>query len=663
MYTINKKAFKEGENKEALFKEDIVAFVKSEFTKRREERLPFELEWVLNINFIEGNQFLEINADTNTIQPIVKEFWWQVQDVFNQIAPIFETRLAKLSRVTPLLKVRPASSDPDDLGSAKVTQKLLEITFRSQEMGKKVKNSNIWLEATGTIIYKPVWDKHLGKTLTLPSSDDKKMIIKEGDISTVLVPPFEFYPDTPYVEDVQDCGSIIHARAYSSKDVKSLWGIDEEGKEITVFSLNRGSLVSNKSLVHTVSSMTKDDAVMVYEYWEKPSALYPKGRFILCTDNHLITVSDLMYKVGPGGDYGYPFVVCKSIERPGLLWGKSIVSRLLPLQKRYNSIKSRKAEYLNRASIGQMTYEEGSIDEESLEEEGLAPGSMIPYRRGFAAPRYMEYHGLPSTFETEEHNILQDFNRISGVSEISRDSKAPTGVNSGIALSILQEQDDTRLSLTAENIENMHIEIGKMWIRLYRQFATEKRMLRFSGSQSSIDVAYWKSSDLTSEDIFIDASSKLSETPAQRKQMVFDLLNSGLFNDPETGVISKEGRLKIFEMLEMGNWENFDDDDSLHAHKAQRENMKILSGNEARVVEYDDDVVHINKHNAFRLTSDYEDLIAENPELEEAFEAHVSEHLQALQEKAQAMMPQNPQEMPDMNQEELEGGLVDEAPV
>ena len=44
---------------------------------------------------------------------------------------------------------------------------------------------------------------------------------------------------------------------------------------------------------------------------------------------------------------------------------------------------------------------------------------------------------------------------------MSRQGKAPTGVKSGVAISLSLEQDETRLSLVAENLEK---ELDSEWI-------------------------------------------------------------------------------------------------------------------------------------------------------------------------------------------------------
>lgn len=276
---------------------------------------------------------------------------------------------------------------------------------------------------------------------------------------------------------------------------------------------------------------------------------------------------------------------------------------------------------------------------------------MIPYRKETGPPTYLQTPPLPPEFMREQDTLKRDFIEISGVSEVSRDSSAPVGVKSGIALGVLQEQDDTRISLTAKNIEDSCIELGKKWIRLYRQFANQPRIAKFTGKNKEVEVLDWCSSDLTTDDLYIEASAGLSETPAQRRQMVFDLLDTGLFNDPETGALTKEGRSKVLEMLELGNWEDIDGIEKDHLNKAQREVRALLQGQEVHATSYDDDLLHISIHNRYRLSVEYEDLIKQNPGIEDLFEAHIGEHFENIQRK-QAPPPMAAQ--PPM--EAMEGG-------
>ena len=105
--------------------ESLVDLVDKEFKRREEERRPFELQWQLNIAFAEGNQYCDINPATMAIEEIPKFYWWEEREVINHIAPIVETRIAKLSRMRPILKARPGSDEQSDVRAAKVGSQLL----------------------------------------------------------------------------------------------------------------------------------------------------------------------------------------------------------------------------------------------------------------------------------------------------------------------------------------------------------------------------------------------------------------------------------------------------------------------------------------------------------------------------------------------------------
>ena len=71
---------------------------------------------------------------------------------------------------------------------------------------------------------------------------------------------------------------------------------------------------------------------------------------------------------------------------------KGLVSMLVPIQRAYNAIKNAGIEKIKMTPI--TVVEDGSIDVDSLEEEGLTPGKILVYRQGANTP----------TTETEEFN-------------------------------------------------------------------------------------------------------------------------------------------------------------------------------------------------------------------------------------------------------------------
>ena len=96
----NKIGFYYSEEKDKV----IVDNVLKDFEERKQERKPYELAWELNMNFMLGNQYSCINL-SGEIEQSQKNYYWEEREVYNHIAPIIESRLAKLGKVRPTVSV------------------------------------------------------------------------------------------------------------------------------------------------------------------------------------------------------------------------------------------------------------------------------------------------------------------------------------------------------------------------------------------------------------------------------------------------------------------------------------------------------------------------------------------------------------------------------
>ena len=105
----------------------LAAAVREDFERRRSERASLERQWDLNLNYLMGNQFAEINPCGEVCES-EKDYYWQGRDVYNHIAPIIETRTAKLSRVRPIMSVRASGEEDGDVKAAKMASALLNST-------------------------------------------------------------------------------------------------------------------------------------------------------------------------------------------------------------------------------------------------------------------------------------------------------------------------------------------------------------------------------------------------------------------------------------------------------------------------------------------------------------------------------------------------------
>ena len=570
--------------------EKIVAEITADFKKRQEARRPVELNWRLNMNFVVGNQFAQISSKGD-IEESGKEYFWQEREVYNHIAPILETRLAKLGRVKAKAQVRPATSDDEDVASASLATKLIDAVCKENDFSSQLALANSWSEITGSAFFKVTWDAEKGHAL------DASGEIKEGDVTITLCPPFEIFPEDIAITDIDKQSSVMHAKVLTTKEVKRIWGKDVKGGEVNVFSFDNaqvGGGFGYTASVPKIVSEKREDSVTVIEKYEAPTHEYPNGRLIIVAGDTLLYQGDMPYLNGEDGTRGYPFAKQVCIDNLTNFFGTSVVERIIPVQRAYNTVKNRKHEFMNRMAVGVMAVEDGSVDTDSLEEEGLPPGKVVVYRQGSTPPIMLSPTQVPSEFSREEEKLLNEFVMISGVSEVTTYSQVPANVASGTAISLLLEQDDTRIALTADSLRESIKRISKQVLRLYRQFAKVPRVKRITGDNGDVEIASFCAGNIDSEDIVFDTISDIEDTLSARRAMVYDLLKLGLFAD-KNGKLNASTKARLFEILGFGNWEDGRSNDEIHRKKALKENME-LEKKDVPVDVYDDHALHIAEH-------------------------------------------------------------------
>lgn len=95
-------------------------------------------------------------------------------------------------------------------------------------------------------------------------------------------------------------------------------------------------------------------------------------------------------------------------------YGKNgLVAKLIPYQILYNKLKNKKFEFLINPKI--LVVEDGSVDVDNLENEGLAPGKILVYRNGATPPSTINLEPSEkflNTINLEEGAILEEMRKI-----------------------------------------------------------------------------------------------------------------------------------------------------------------------------------------------------------------------------------------------------------
>ena len=604
--------------------EVIIDSIMTDFKNRQISRKPYELAWELNMNFFYGNQYSYISK-SGELQDIDKNYYWENREVYNHIAPIIESRIAKLIKIKPELKIKSSTNSNKDTYTAKLAQNIISTSLNKNNFNNTLLNLIYWAEITGTSFLKFDWDSLSGDAIGKINDD----IIKNGDIKITLCSPFEIYPDSNSTAEIQDCASIIYARALPIKNINEVWKSNFIGEELDILEFDNNSFISNisgKSNITKVLHSKKTNHALLIERYERPSTKHPKGKYTIICQNTLLYDGDL--PITPNtNDTFYPFLKLVSLKQIGCFWGISTIERCIPIQRAYNSIKNKKHEFISRLTSGILMVEDGSIDIDNIEDEGLAPGKIIVYRNGAKEPKFLDPGNIPTELEKEESSLLTEINNLCCVSDITTNSSIPGNISSGSALSLLINQDESRLSLSASNIKNVLKSLGFMILTFYKEYATNIRLSKLIDSSGNLEIHYWSKSDLLG-DITIDIDNELEESIDEKRKIILELYTKGLLTD-ERGKINYNNRMKILELFGLNNYDSFDDIDELHKQKAIKENTNIINLDEP--ISLDNHQIHINEHTKYIISST--DKSKETKDKIKSLIEHINKHKIFLKEE------------------------------
>ena len=597
----------------------------------------------MNANFLVGNQYCEINPYRGDIEQLEPVYDWLERETFNQIAPLIETRVANLKKLNYMMKVKPATNELDDYAKAETSTSILQHIQKATDFESKKNTMIHWNELCGNCFWLSWWDKDKGDKYAV----EKKLVIDEngvekneevayyqGDLDYGLITPYEIYPESIFKQTIEAQRSIILEQVKTVEDIYDLYGIKVEGSSVETFELTpvgSGGGFGYENTTVTIGHRSVDDAEKVITYFEKPSKHKPNGRMIIIIgDDKLVYYGGLPYG-------RIPIIQSVCIEVPGQFFGKSAIERMIPIQRAYNGCVNRIHEYIKHVAIGSYITEEGSIDIEEYEQNGQAPGAMLVYKQGSSPPVPIPNGNLPQEIMTERYNLKTDMEYAAGVSQLMVYGSTPSGVSSGKAISNLMEIDNTRLSLTGDNIRNSVRKLAILWLEILKTYATTHRVVNCVGMNNIGKAIVWSNKDINSYDVDYITENELLMSEDKQKENFFNCFNMGLYTD-ENGRIPTRVKIRAKELMKVGNFTDLMGIDELQIQAAQRENEFFENGVIPKISEFDEHEIHIEEHLRYILQMEFHLLRNKKPEYAKALEDHLREHKQILAQEAQQQM-------------------------
>lgn len=607
-----------------LYKQDILSYLDTELERRRAERQPLELQWQLNLNFYAGNQNCDINLTTGEVEQYGAPQEWMSHETFNHVAPLIDTRMAHLQKISYLMTVTPRTNDLDDMDKASVSTSILRYKQDTTDFKTSIINAISWAEITGTCFYLSWWDLMSGDYV------DKAQQLHEGDIEWGLLTAYEVYPESIYKQEMREQRSMMIDRVMTVDEIYDLYGIMVEGETVDVACITPeigAGGYGYESSVLAISHREVENAKHVVTYFERPSRLYKNGRMAIKIGEDLLYYGNLPYN-------DIPIISLKSKEMPGQFFGRSAIQDLIPLQRAYNRIKNDLHDAIGVTAIGGLTAVEGSIDADEYAEHWAEPGGIMFYKQGYDRPQIRQSTDIPTAIRDEIQQLRNDMEYMSGVSQLMLTGSAPTGIKSGVAISELKDTDNTRMSLTGEELRESIRKLGVLWLGIYKRYAKGYRVLNITGMNAISSAVVWSTEDINSYDIEFETENELKTSEEAQQEAFLAAFNMGLFTDDE-GKIPQKFKARALELMKIGNYSEIMSEHTLHVQRAKREFTFMQKGILPEISELDNHDIHIDEHTKDALQYDFELYKKRNPQYAEFFIAHIREH-QAAKKQEQA---------------------------
>ena len=626
----------------------LAAWVKSEYTKAKQARTQRQLQWYTNMAFFYGQHWVEQTggnwpADMQGRLVMPKKPYYSQRKVINRTRSFVRSEMAQFLSSIPNAVAVPATAEDEDVRAAYAAEQAWQSISETQKLRYHFSRSIWWTIVTGTGFIKTWWDQE----------GYDKTSGQQGCIRYGAVTPFHMFVPDLREQDLDDQPFIINAYIKPVSWCYRYFGDALKGVDLQPSVSSANQIIEEGYLNLGNVNSSAPDSVIVYETWCKPGAhkLMPEGGVIISIDDYIVS----MTRDGMPYNHGqYPFTKFEHIPT-STFYGDSPLVDLNPLQREYNTLRSQIAEAGNRMAKPQLLAQKGSIVPSKITNE---PGLVIEYKAGFAAPQPLQLSPLPQYYVDQQDRVLTDMEDIGGQHDVSR-GNAPAGVTAGTAIAFLQEADNSYRTPQFQNIEDGYSRIAYQTIENFVQFVDIRRKIKTIGADGSFDTMLLTGADLKNgTDIRIQQGSSIGVSKAAQDARIMDMFGMGLIDQPlALRLLEVGGAQKILDMMQVAE------------RKAQRENikMKMLKPEEIMMAQqqfemqqqmmqmqamesgammdemppaemppivpaddFDIHEKHIEVHNTFRMSQEYEIL---SPELKEQFDAHIKMHEMFLQQQ------------------------------
>lgn len=548
----------------------------------------------VNAQFIRNRHWVYFNRSSGRLEEVPRNAG-RVRATVARIGPDSRRIIAKIMRRPLVFQIRPDAPDDVTMRASKIGRAALDQTHDKQRwQAKRLDHANsTWGDGVGALCVE--WDPAAGRSVTDSETGQQ---FKTGDVRVTVVSLHEMAFE-PGVREGESARWWIHGVALPPSEVQDMFGLERE-PQADARAVDMVHRLHGEHGQHT-------PLTMVYTYFERPSN-DSEGQVLKVVGDQIVEQSEWYF---PFDDkLNIALAVVEPIH--GRWYGHTPVTDAVQVQALYNASWSSIIEHMKLAGNARLWVPTGSV--EDIEELSDTPGEAVEYNViNGARPGYESPPSMPDWWIRQPAMLERAMDDILSIHDVSR-GEAPTGVESGVALGILSENDDTPVGAFAQQLGDCWARAATMVLELYEFFVQDSREASVQLGANIPEVISWTGGDLRGQTtVTVSADSVVPRSRAAVQAWAMNMYDRGFITTPQQFA-------KLADLPDADDMLAGIDPDTA---RAQRENFHLAVGTARIVDDTDDHQNHIMVHRDFMRSERFEYL---DDEIQQMFGLHMQAH-------------------------------------
>ncbi len=536
----------------------------------------------------------------------------------NKILPTIQNRLARITQSPPKYDVRPNSTDTHDKDAARLGLDILNNILDKECFEEKRQDLHMAAMQGGVSYLQVKWNSEAGKPMVDPETGE--MDGYEGDVELEVLNCLELFPD-PLAKSLDDAQWFIKAKVrkleYFQQRYNRGHAVKEEDAWLisSFYDLKSNALTSVGVAGANTSNQMKNSAIELV-YCEKRSKEHPNGRMIIIANGVLLEDKEL--PIGEFDVFKFDDIVVGS-----RYYSEAIITHLRPIQDQYNITRTKCAEWVRKMLAGKYLSAKGAgLGQEAINSDS---GEVVEYNPVPNAPPPMPMNiPMIPQYVYEDIKVLdEEFNQVSGIGEVSQ-GVSPGSSMPWRAMALLQEQDQTRISVQTKRNEVGYAKVGSAILKYVAKNYVMPRVMKIAGDAMQYAVKEFVGSQINGNtDAIVIPGSTVPNSKVLKRQDILNSYQMGLLGDPADPKL----RAKVLSMMEYGDVAEMWKGQALDMGQIKKAIDAIEQGEMPNNHEWDNHGLFLTELNDYRKTDKYEQLPDESKKI---FEFVVEWHTQVI---------------------------------